>query len=157
MHVVYRDGERRYRTGNILWPISDFYCFAGIRFYLFIFCATLTNVLITLLLQVRDPQSSYLTRDPSDHGMCQIYFSGIGSEFVYPHCLPRNLRLTLLFLSHSIEIVLHSILTCRLMIGIREASQLSGRKSETFELSEVPDDGTLVFARRSSVETARIA
>jgi len=52
------------------------------------------------------------------------------------------------------EIVLHSILACRLMIGIREASQSYGHKSETFELSEVPCGSTLVFARRPSGESA---
>jgi len=40
------------------------------------------------------------------------------------------------------------------MIGIREASQSYGRKSETFELSEVPCGSTLVFARRPSGESA---
>ena len=50
------------------------------------------------------------------------------------------------FFSHSLEIVLHSILTCRLMIGIREAGQSYGRKSDTFELSEVPRHSTIVFA-----------
>ena len=56
-----------------------------------------------------------------------------------------------MFLQHSIEIVLHSILTCRLMIGIREASQSCGRKSDAFELSEVPHS-TIEFARRPSGE-----
>jgi len=36
------------------------------------------------------------------------------------------------------------------MIGIREASQSSEHKSETFELSVVPRDDTLEFARRPS-------
>ena len=47
------------------------------------------------------------------------------------------------------EIVLHSILTCRLMIGIREANQPCGRN---FELSEVPCYSTLQFARSPSGE-----
>jgi len=81
----------------------------GIRFYLYIFCATLANVLVTLLLP--------------------IDFVGIGSD---------------------IEVVLHSILTCRLMIGIREAGQSYG---DSFELSEVPRHYTLVFARRPSEES----
>ena len=50
--------------------------------------------------------------------------------------------------SRSIEIVLHSILACRLMIGIREASQSFGRKLESFELSEVPRGDTLGFAHQ---------
>jgi len=36
------------------------------------------------------------------------------------------------------------------MIGIREASQSFGHKSETFELSAVLRDDTLEFARRPS-------
>ena len=60
--------------------------------------------------------------------------------------------LTSPFFSHSVEVVLHSILTCRLMVGIREASQSYGRKSDAFELSEVVHYSTIVFAYRSSGE-----
>jgi len=90
MHVVYRD---------------------GIRFYLYTFCATLANVLLTLLL-------------PTD-------FITVGSD---------------------IEIVIHSILACRLMIGIREATQsyASGRKSETFELPEMSYNNPIEFTCRVS-------
>jgi len=96
MHVVYRD---------------------GIRFYLYIFCATLANVLITLLL-------------PAD-------FITVGSD---------------------IEIVIHSILACRLMIGIREAtkSYASGCKSETFEVSEVYCINPIEFTCRASSESAQM-
>jgi len=79
----------------------------GIRFYLYMFCVTFTNVLITLLLP--------------------IDFVGVGS---------------------SIEIVLHSNLACRLMVGLREAAQSPGPRSDVFELSGMPDcDDTVVFAR----------
>jgi len=72
-----------------------------------------------------------------------------------PYHFPPNRRLTPLFLLHSIEIVLHSTLACRLMIGIREASQSYRPKSETFQLSEVPCDGIVVFAHKPPGENAR--
>jgi len=78
----------------------------GIRFYLYMFCVTLANVLVTLLLP--------------------IDFIGIGS------CL---------------EIVLHSNLACRLVVGIREAGKSSVHRSDAFELSDIPNDDTVVFAR----------
>ena len=44
--------------------------------------------------------------------------------------------------------VLHANLTCRLVIGIREASQSSSRMGEAFELSAVASgDNTVSFAR----------
>ena len=67
----------------------------------------------------------------------------------------KNLHLTPPFFSHRIEIALHSILACRLMIGIREASHHE-RKLEAFELSAVPRDSTLEFARRTSGENTWI-
>jgi len=66
-----------------------------------------------------------------------------------PYRLPRNPSLTPCSL-HSFEIALHSVLACRLMIGIREATQSFGRKSDTFELSEVFRDDAIEFAHRSS-------
>jgi len=78
----------------------------GIRFYLYTFCVTLANILITLLLP--------------------IDFIAVGS---------------------SIEIVLHSSLACRLVIGLREAGQEFGSKSEPSELSELPGDDTVEFSR----------
>jgi len=77
----------------------------GIRFYLYIFCVTLVNILISLLLPVE--------------------FVGVGS---------------------SIEIVLHSSLACRLVVGLREASQLSGCRSESLELPELLNNNTVMFA-----------
>ena len=113
------------------------------------FCATLTNVLVTLLLPVRDPPNLAL-RDISNHAVhtdrLRLYRIRV---CIPPHRFPRIPRLIPPFLLHSIEIVFHSILACRLMIGIREASQSSG---ETFELSEVHRYGTIEFARRSSGE-----
>ena len=53
----------------MLWLITDLlssYSGPGICFYLYIFCATLANVLITLLLPVRHPTSPALL-DISDH------------------------------------------------------------------------------------------
>jgi hypothetical protein len=92
--------------------------YAGIRFYLYMFCVTFANVLVTLLLP--------------------IDFVGVGS---------------------SIEIVIHSNLACRLMVGLREAAHSSGPRSEVFELSGLPDsDDTVVFAstirRRLSGESS---
>jgi len=87
----------------------------GIRFYLYVFCATLTNILITLLLP--------------------MHFVVVGSSF---------------------EVVLHSTLVCRLMIGLREASQSFGNKSEPFELSKVTRTDALEFARRPSGDNTYI-
>lgn len=53
--------------------------------------------------------------------------------------------LTLIF--RSIEIVLHSHLACRLIVGIREASQSTGYQLGTFELSGIPSDNSVVFAQ----------
>jgi len=42
----------------MLWLITDllfYYSYSGVRFYFYIFCATLTNVLVTMVLPVRDP------------------------------------------------------------------------------------------------------
>ncbi|KAF9650130.1 hypothetical protein BDM02DRAFT_1515285 [Thelephora ganbajun] len=78
----------------------------GIRFYLYMFCVTVVNILIILILP--------------------IDFIGVGS---------------------SIEIVLHSNLACRLVVGLREASRSPGYKLEALELSETLGDGTVVFAR----------
>jgi len=97
--------------------------------------------------------SSPAIRDTSDHSYIQIYFVGIGSEFVYPTLSPTRPPPDSTLSLHSIEIVLHSILTCRLMIGIREASQSFGHKSETFELSDVPCHSTLEFAPKSPGES----
>jgi len=48
------------------WSLICFLGFRpGIRFYLYIFCVTLANVLITMLLPVRDPRSPVF-RDTSD-------------------------------------------------------------------------------------------
>ena len=59
------------------------------------------------------------------------------------------------FSSHSVEIALHSILACRLMIGMREAVQSLGQW-ETFELSGVPRNNAFESARRSLVESASV-
>jgi len=77
----------------------------GIRFYLYLFCVTLVNVVITLVLP--------------------IDFVGVGS---------------------CIEIVLHSNLACRLMIGLREAGQSFTHKTEALELSGLPEHNTAEFA-----------
>ena len=55
--------------------------------------------------------------------------------------------LTLLFFQHSVEVTLHSILTCRLMISIREAGQSGGYRSDIFELSDAPHHSAIAFAR----------
>jgi len=80
----------------------------GIRFYLYLFCVTLVNVLITLLLP--------------------IDFIAVGS---------------------CVEIVLHSNLACRLMIGLREAGQSFTHKTEALELSGLPEHNTAEFAHTS--------
>jgi len=78
----------------------------GIRFYVYIFCVTLANILITVLLP--------------------IDFIGVGS---------------------SIEIVLHSNLACRLVVGLREASRSSEWRSDALELSGLPpNQNTVMFA-----------
>jgi len=100
--------HREYRSNLMMVVYRD-----GIRFYLYIFCATLANILTTLLLP--------------------IDFVGVGS---------------------NMEVVLHSVLACRLMIGIREAGRSLGRKLETFESPEVPRNNTLEFAPRPSGENA---
>jgi len=47
----------------------------------------------------------------------------------------------------SIEIVLHSNLACRLVVGLREAGRLSGLcKSQALELTELTNNTTAVFA-----------
>ena len=51
MNVIYRDGERHRWRENVTTDL-----FPGIRFYLYIFCATVTNVLVTLLMPVRHPK-----------------------------------------------------------------------------------------------------
>jgi hypothetical protein len=61
--------------------------------------------------------------------------------------IPYETGAQFLFFSHSIEIVLHSILACRLVIGIREATRSVARKSQTFELTGTPGDDSVVFAR----------
>ena len=66
-----------------------------------------------------------------------------------PYRFPRNVRLTPFL--YSMEVVLHSILTCRLIIGMREASESDGR---TFELSEVLRHSTLEFVHSASGESA---
>jgi len=71
MNAVYRDGERQNLKGYMLrltTALPSFNFRSGIRFYLYIFCATLTNVLVTLLAPVRDPQNPAL-RDTSNHVM----------------------------------------------------------------------------------------
>jgi len=77
----------------------------GIRFYAFMFCATIVNVLITWLLP--------------------IAFIAVGS---------------------SLEVVIHSNLVCRLVLGLREAGHSTGDVSNAFELSELPNNDTVVFA-----------
>ena len=52
--------------------------------------------------------------------------------------------------------VLHSTLSCRLIVGLREASQSSGPKSETFELSGLPDEATTEFARRPALTESEL-
>ena len=49
--------------------------------------------------------------------------------------------------AYSIEIVLHSNLACRLVVGIREAGKSSVQRTDAFELSDMPTDDTVVFAR----------
>jgi len=80
----------------------------------------------------------------------QIDFVTVGTTFACSTSFLSKSESDSLFSSHSFEVVLHSILACRLMIGIREASQSFRRKSETFELSVVLRDDTLEFARVSS-------
>ena len=83
----------------------------------------------------------------------QIDFIGLGSGSEYPMSILMKPCLIPHFLLHSTEVVLRSILTCRLMVGIREASQSFGNESDTFELSGPPRDDTLEFARRSLGES----
>jgi hypothetical protein len=52
-----------------------------------------------------------------------------------------------LHVSHSLEIVLHSNLACRLVIGIREASRAATHKLETFELSGAHGSVSFTFAQ----------
>ena len=74
--------------------------------------------------------------------------------------LPIKLPSNSLISSHRLEIVLHSNLACRLVVGLREASKSPGSKSGAFELSEISNDDTVVFAhpnrRVVSSESARI-
>jgi len=69
----------------------------------------------------------------------QIDFDGIGSMFAYSISFPAKSSSDPSFSLHSVEIVLHSTLACRLIIAMREASEPSFEcESETLELSEVP-------------------
>ena len=47
----------------------------------------------------------------------------------------KDTHRTDLFLSHSAEVGIHSILACRLMIGLRKAGELPERKVETFQFT----------------------
>ena len=92
----------------------------------------------------------------------QVEFIGVGSWFVYSapftiHLLsdppsPTNF-------AHSLEIVLHSNLACRLVVGLREAGRSPQLTSDAFELSELTNDDTVVFAhgrRRSESSWMRV-
>jgi len=100
-------------------------------------------------MPVRDHSKSHLMTNLTVWRV-QMDFVTVGSTFAYSISFLSKYKSDSSFSSHSIEIVLHSVLACRLMIGIREATQSCGRKSETFELSEVPNDNPLEFARRFS-------
>ena len=109
------------------------------------FCVTLVNVLITLLLPVRGhPKSRFM--EPSNRvyhpDRLHRYWVLVRIFHTISYGLPSNL----LLFTHSIEIVLHSNLACRLVVGIREAGKSSVHRSDAFELSDIPDD-TVVFAR----------
>ena len=139
---------------GILCPGLSFPDFLpGIRFYLYIFCATLANLLVTLLLPVRGCSKSRPMR-PVDHGYASRLTLLVSEQCLHaPYHFRRNDHLTPPFFSRSLEIVLHSILACRLMIGIREASH--GHKPETFELSAVPRSRTVEFVLSPSGENLR--
>lgn len=125
-------------------PPIDFY--SGMRFYMYMFLVTVANILVTTLLPVsRHPKFHPHKRYLSMH-IVQIDFIGIGSRFGKPAILLIIPRLSCTLLLYSIEIVLHSNLACRLVIGIREASRSTVGKSDVFELSGTSGDNTVMFA-----------
>ena len=80
--------------------------------------------------------------------IAQVDFIGVGSWFVYsaPFVIHPSSDLPPPLRSHSIEIVLHSNLACRLVVGLREAGRSPQLTSDAFELSELTNDDTVVFA-----------
>ena len=124
----------------------SFYFCQGIRFYVYSFCVMLTDILLIMSLPVRDHSSSHLTRhiSPCRASSSSSLLSDPSSD---THTPPQNPNLTHLLLSHSVQVVLHSILACRLMIGIREARESSERKRGTIELPRIAGGNIVEVAR----------
>ena len=118
---------------------------AGIRFYLYLFCVTLFNIVITVVLPVRGVLQVPSYEAHLTISFVQLEFVSVGSRFGYSISFSTTPLLT----PHSVEIVLHSVLTCRLIIGMREASESPGTKPETYELA-LSDNATLEFTTESA-------
>jgi len=138
--------------GDILWLITDFLSWFLPR-HPFLFVHFLCDARQrphhpatagTRSLQVLPYETRLTVR------RVQIEFVSAGPWFACSISFLSKPQSDCSFSSHRFEAVIHSILACRLMIGIREASQSSEHKSETFELSVVFRDDTIEFARRSS-------
>jgi len=106
---------------------------------------------IVLALMVTSALRTY--RKNTSKFMNVIYMDGIRFS-LYMFCVTVVNVVTTIYLpidfiaiGSCLEIVLHSILACRLVIGLREASKSPGRISDAFELSDMPNEGTVVFAR----------
>lgn len=112
---------------------------------MYLFIVTLVNVLITLLLPVRDrpvlPRKTHLISSVSLRLTSLLLDPGSD-----PHIFPCELSSYSPLFFRSIEIVLHSNLACRLMIGLREAGQSFTHKTEALELSGLPEHNTAEFA-----------
>lgn len=81
--------------------------------------------------------------------MCttQIAFIAVGSRSGYPIPFPMKPPFnSFCFFPYSLEVVVHSNLVCRLVLGLREAGHSAGDVSNAFELSELPNNDTVVFA-----------
>jgi len=106
---------------------------------------------VVLALMVTSALRTY--RKNTSTFMNVIYVDGIRFS-LYMFCVTLVNVITTIYLpidfisiGSCLEIVLHSILACRLVIGLREASKSPGRISDAFELSDMPNEGTVVFAR----------
>ena len=119
------------------------------------FLVTVANILLTLLLPVCGLPNSRHHRMHLTHRYHPDRFHRHRILVRVPSPVSYGVapQLSRLFF-YSIEIVFHSNLTCRLVIGIREASRSIVGEPDSFGLCAVSGDSSAVFAQTDPRELA---